>query len=206
MDVIVSWFALHANHAHFIIFGLLLLAGFCLPISEEVMLIMSGFLASSIIPDHDVHLFLAAFLGCYFSDWIAYWLGRLVGARLYSVKWFQFALNARRVKRLGRFYERHGFLTLVVGRFIPFGVRNGIFMTAGIGRMHFGKFAAIDLGGCAIFSSLLFTLAYSFGKNYDHLVAIVQKGNVLIFALFIVTILSGVLVLWARRKPRTEPI
>src|SRR5690348_10457707 len=118
METLLQWLSLHADHAHFIIFGLLILAGFSLPVSEELMLIVSGVLASSIIPDQTFYLFLAVFLGCYFSDWIAYWLGRLMGQKLYTIKWLPFVLNEKRVQRLRYFYNRYGFLTLFIGRFI----------------------------------------------------------------------------------------
>ena len=38
------------------------------------------------------------------------------------------------------FYKKYGALTLVIGRFIPFGVRNAIFLTSGISKMPFAKF------------------------------------------------------------------
>ncbi|HXF28837.1 MAG TPA: DedA family protein, partial [Chlamydiales bacterium] len=178
----------------------LMLAGFSLPVSEELMLVVGGVMASSIIPEHTFHLFFAVFLGCYFSDWIAYWLGRLMGSRLYHVKWLQFALSEKRVKRLAHFYERYGFLTLFFGRFIPFGVRNGIFMTAGVGKMHFGKFALIDAIGCLFFSASLFYLAYSFGQNYETLCQLIQVSNGIIFALFTCLIVATGLYLWLRRR------
>ena len=186
METLLQWLTLHADNAHFIIFGLLLLAGFSLPISEEFMLIAGGVLASNVIPDNCLELFLAVYLGCYFSDCIAYWLGRYFGKKLYSVKWLSFCFKESRVKKLNLFYERYGFLTLVVGRFIPFGVRNGIFMTAGIGKMHFGKFALIDAIGCFFFSLLIFSLAYSFGRNYENFSQMLNQGNWVLFTTFIV--------------------
>ena len=151
MEPLLEWLTQYADSAHYIIFGLLILAGFSLPVSEEIMLIASGVLASSVIPDHTVHLFVAVFLGCYLSDWIAYWLGRLFGEKLFKLKWLPFSLNENRMKRVECFYKKYGFITLFVGRFIPFGIRNGIFMTAGVGKMHFGKFILSDGFGCFSF-------------------------------------------------------
>lgn len=206
METFLEWLTLHADNAHFIIFGLLMLAGFSLPVSEELMLIIGGVLASSVIPDHTVHLFLAVLFGCYFSDLIAYWLGRINGHRLYNIKWLPFSLNEKRVARLKWFYDNYGFLTLFIGRFIPFGVRNAIFMTAGIGKMHFGKFALSDGIGCFVFSSLLFFLAYSFGKNYEAMRGMLQQGNIIIFTLFVVAGGASALYFWLRKKPVTEQV
>ena len=66
METFLEWLTLHAAHAHYILFGLLMISGFSLPVSEELMLIVGGVLASSIIPEHTIHLFLAVFLGCNF--------------------------------------------------------------------------------------------------------------------------------------------
>ncbi|MDB6081018.1 MAG: putative rane protein [Chlamydiia bacterium] len=206
METLLEWLSLHADNAHFILFGLLMLAGFSLPVSEELILILGGVLASSVIPENTIHLFMAVFLGCYFSDWIAYWLGRGLGKRLYNVKWLPFSLNEKRVERLKWFYDNYGFWTLFIGRFIPFGVRNGIFMTAGIGKMHFGKFALSDAIGCFVFSAALFSLAYSFGKNYDVMRDLLRKGNIVIFALFMVAVVSTILYFWLRKKPVASEI
>jgi membrane-associated protein len=200
MESLVQWFSIHGQHAHYILFGLLLLAGFSLPISEEVMLMIGGILASSFIPERTIHLFFGVFLGCYFSDWIAYWLGRFLGYRLYSVRWLHFALCEKRVAKLNRFFASYGFLTLVIGRFIPFGVRNGIFMTAGIGKMHFGKFALIDILGCFCFSLLLFSLAYYCGANYEALAGTIKKGKVILFILFVLTVCAIGVVLWIKKR------
>jgi len=203
METLLQWLSLHADNAHFIIFGLLVLTGFSLPISEELMLIATGVLASSVIPDNTIHLFLAGLLGCYFSDCVAYWLGRRMGVKLYNVKWLPFSLTEKRVAKMKWFYDNYGFLTLFVGRFIPFGVRNCIFMTAGIGKMHFGKFAASDAVGCLFFSTLIFALAYSFGKNYEIVSQVMHQSNLIIFALFLVGAI-GVGMYFAFRK-KTAP-
>ena len=161
---------------------------------------MSGFLASAVIPDHTWHLFLAVFAGCYFSDWIAYWLGRLVGAKLYHVAWLHFALHEGRLKKISHFFSKHGLWTLVVGRFIPFGVRNGIFMTAGIGKMHFGKFALIDLSGCLFFSSLLFSCAYYCGRNFETMAHWMHRGNQIIFFSFVGIAIATFAGVWIKKR------
>jgi membrane-associated protein len=200
MESLVQWFSTHGQNAPYILFGLLLLAGFSLPISEEVMLMIAGVLASSFIPERTLPLFFAVFLGCYFSDWIAYWIGRFLGYRLYSVRFLHFAFCERKVKKLNRFFSSYGFLTLVIGRFIPFGVRNGIFMTAGVGKMHFGKFALIDLLGCFSFSLLIFSLAYYCGENFEALAKAIKKGNAILFIIFVVTLCAIGGILWIKKR------
>jgi membrane protein DedA with SNARE-associated domain len=208
MESLLDWLTSHADSAHFIIFGLLMLAGFSLPVSEEFMLIASGVLASSVIPDHTVHLFIAVFLGCYFSDWIAYWLGRQFGEKLFQLKWLPFSLNENRLKRVEYFYNKYGFFTLFVGRFIPFGVRNGIFMSAGVGKMHFGKFIISDGIGCFIFSLLIFSLSYYFGKNYEDVQTVLHHGGLALFGACMLCVLAAIIYLYVKKKTsaRRDPI
>jgi len=206
METFLQWLTVHANEAHYILFGLLMISGFSLPVSEELILIVGGVLASSIIPENTIHLFIAVFLGCYFSDWIAYWLGRVLGDKLYHIRWLSFALSERRILKLKWFYARYGTLALLLGRFIPFGVRNGIFMTAGVGKMHFGKFALIDGIGCLFFSAILFSLAYSFGKNYETLCSVIDVSNFILFGCFLALVAGSLTYLKFRKRPADAAI
>ncbi len=169
IESIAEWLTLHADHAPFLLFGLLLLTGCSLPISEDVLVIASGVLASTVLPEKTVPLFLAAFFGSYLSDWIAYWIGRGVGHKLTAHFFSKDTLTGRRKALIERFFIRYGFLTLFIGRFIPFGIRNSVFMAAGAGKMHFGRFLLGDGIGCLAFSSLIFYLAFRCGENYDRL-------------------------------------
>ena len=178
----------NAQHAHWLIFGVLILAGLNVPISEDLMLVTSGVLASTVVPENTTKLFVCVFLGCYLSDWIAYWIGRRLGPKLWKFKWFASMVCKKRFKQMKVFYQNYGFLTLLVGRFIPFGVRNCLFITAGMTRMHFGKFVFSDGIACLISNTALFTLAYSFGKNHEILFEYLKTYNLLVFGLFITTL------------------
>lgn len=204
MESLLQFLSLHADYAHILIFGLLMLTGLSLPISEELIILMGGILASSVIPDRTFHLLIAAFLGCYLSDWVAYWLGRFLGTRLINSRWLCFVFNAKKQEKLRHYYRKYGFWTLLVGRFIPFGVRTGVFLSAGIARMHFGKFALCDCLGCILFSLLLFVPAYYCGKNCEIISSIVYRSNIIIFILF--TLGGAAALLWVRKKtkPQTE--
>ncbi len=200
MDNLIVWITEHAQHAHWFIFIAILLAGFNIPISADVLIVGAAVLAATLIPQHIWHLYLAIFLGCYFSAWIAYWCGRLLGTRLSRFRWFQKFFPAERIEKIQKFYNRHGLWTLIVGRFIPFGVRNCIFMSSGISRVSFFRFALQDLPACLIWSSLSFYLFYSLGKNFHTLVAHLKIVNVIIFLAFGVTVIT---LLWYKRRKKT---
>ncbi len=167
VESLLEWLSVHADQAHYIIFGLLVLTGLSVPISEDAMLIVSGILASTVIPDHTWHLFCGVFLGCYASDCIAYGIGRFFADKLLRSRWLFFSLSEDRLARLQSFYKKYGVLTLLVGRCIPFGVRNGIFMAAGASKMTFSHFFITDGISCFFFSLAIFFASYSCAQNYD---------------------------------------
>ncbi len=190
MDFIINFIFEHAQHAHWIIFGALMLAGLNIPISEDLMIIISAILASSIIPSNTFILFAAVFLGAYLSDWMVYWIGRVLGIKLWKNRWFRKTVPKRKLSKVKLFYKKYGFLTLLIGRFIPFGVRNCLFLTAGMTKMNFAKFAISDGIACFCSNITLFSIAYAIGKNYSSLFHYVKKVNIFIFLLFIFTIIS----------------
>ncbi len=201
METIIQFILEHAVHAHWLIFLSLILAGFNVPISEDLMIVISGLLAATVVPENTVYLFIGVFLGCYISDWISYWIGRLLGPKLWKIKWFAKTIPKKRLHQTRHFYEKYGFWTLLIGRFIPFGVRNCLFLTAGMGKMHFGKFLFSDGIACIISNTALFTTTYLLGKNYQILFSFLKTFNIAIFSAFIVTIIG---VIWYKRRKNRQ--
>jgi len=197
MDFLIAWISDHGQYAHWFIFGAILLAGANIPISADLLIVCGAILAATVVPEHALHIYLAIFLGCYFSAWIAYGLGRFAGRKLLSFKWFAKILPEERLNKIDQFYTKHGFLTLLIGRFIPFGVRNCIFMTTGISQMPFLKFAGFDLVACFIWSSLSFYVFYTLGQNYEILCQHLKTFNLLLFASFGVTLIA---LIWYKRR------
>ncbi len=198
MESLLGWLTAHAEHAYILVFFLLVVTGLSVPISEDVMLVASGVLAATVIPEHTLHLFLAVFLGTYASDNIAYGLGRFFGDKLCRMAWFQKILNPRRLEWLQSFMHRYGTWTLFLGRFIPFGFRNGIFMTAGFGKMPFMKFMLSDGVACLLFTALIFFAAYFVGQNYDKLLNSLHTAGLV--SLLIVVIAALLVIGYAVRK------
>src|SRR5262249_54530028 len=97
------------------------------------------------------------------------------------------------------FYEKHGLLTLMIGRFIPFGVRNGIFMTTGLSKMPFMVFALRDALACFLWCSVTFSLFYTLSQHKDILLASFKTFNLLIFLAFSVTVIG---VIWYKRRTK----
>ena len=205
MEAFLDFFSQYAAYSHYLIFLALMAAGLNVPLSEDLLIITGGVLASTVVPENTEKLFIAIFLGSYLSDWEAYWVGRLLGPKLWNIRWFSRMVSKKRVQQAHSFYEKYGFLTLLVGRFIPFGVRNCLFLTAGLGRMNFLKFIISDGIACIISNLTLFSLAYTFGKNYDKLLSYMKEANVGLFSIFVLIVLSYTI--WSffkAKRPKTS--
>ncbi len=197
MDNLIEFIIAHKTAAPFIAFFLVLLAGFSLPISIDIILVACAFLAATALKSHAVSLYLSMVVGCALSAWIAYFIGRTFGKKLLKIKWFAKMLPADRLQKIRSFYEKHGFKTFIIGRFIPFGVRNCLFMSSGMSKMPFGKFVFRDGVGCFIWATVSFYLFFRLGQNLDTLVSYLKTFNVLIFSLFAVAVISYI---WYKRK------
>ncbi len=134
MEDLISYICAHAYEAHWIIFILLLLSGFNIPISEDLLLLSGGAIAGSCIPDHTLKLYIWVFLGAYLSAWEAFWLGRL-RPKLYKIPMIARSITPERLELLGICTSKFGVFTFIVGRFMPGGIRNALFFTSGFTKM-----------------------------------------------------------------------
>ena len=66
--------------------------------------------------------------------------------------------------RTQRFYEKHGGKTVVLARFVPI-VRTFAPFVAGVGRMHYPRFLAFDVGGGILWVWGFGLLGYFFGNT-----------------------------------------
>lgn len=179
MDALIDAIQNQIEYAPVIIFGVLLLAGLNIPVSEDGMLFIAASLAIK-NPEILAELFLAVYLGAYCSDLICYGLGRILGPKILEISFFARMIRQDQIDRIHDYYQRYGILTLIFGRFIPFGIRNGLFLSAGLGKMSVIKFAISDLFACTISSIIFFSLYYHYGTA---VIEYIMEFNALIFIL-----------------------
>jgi len=191
----------HAHHAHWYIFGAIILAGFNIPFSTDVMILIAAILAATIVPEHTWLLYFSILVGCYLSAMCAYWLGRIIGSAFCKKKFFSKWLSPQRLLKIKQFYNKYGLWTLVLGRFIPFGVRNCIFMSSGMSKMPFGKFILMDALACTVWCSTCFYLFFTLSQNYELIWHYLKTFNLLIFAAFSVTVIS---IIWYKSRKKTR--
>jgi len=193
MEMILEYIQANVAIAPYLIFGLLFLAGFNLPVSEDIMLFVSALIASK-NPEYTYQLFAAVFLGAYVSDLICYgFMGRFLGNKIFKLKFFASIASPEKIEKVNNFYNKYGIMTLLIGRFIPFGVRNALFLTAGLGKMNAWKFAISDLIACTISCVSFFALYYNYGET---VIEYVKKGNIILFSIALI----GVVIFFIKKK------
>ncbi|MFY7843404.1 MAG: DedA family protein [Rhabdochlamydiaceae bacterium] len=185
-ELIVNFIQEHIQYAHWVFFFSLLLAGLNIPISSDAIVISSALIAAKISPQHTLRLYLSIFLGSLFSAWISYSIGRLIGPYLQKNRIFRKILSENRLSKIKDFYSKYGFWSLIIGRFIPFGFRNCLFMSSGFTGLPFFTFIWRDLIACFIWSFSLFNFIYHLGQNY--LVLYDRSVYILCFMLLMVAV------------------
>jgi membrane protein DedA with SNARE-associated domain len=168
----------------------LILAGLNIPISED-LIIITGALVSRVNGSLLVPSLLAIYAGVIISDFLVYLIGTWVRKGTIKRKFAARILSLKLAERIRRYLDKFGIFTFIVCRFIPFGVRNTLFMTSGLFGLPFRLFALYDIIAVAISTNVLFFLVYRFGEDIKKPMKAV---GIILFAFFV----SGILALLAR--------
>lgn len=184
-----------APYVQFISCGLLVLSGLNLPISEDMVIIISASIAATVIPHNLFYIFAGCLLGAYMSDIVSYSIGRFgIKKLLYSpflvrLKFIDPASLELKISTMTRYFNRYGGKTLFFGRFIPMGMRNVIFMTCGFIKMKVPKFLIIDFCAVTCTSFILFSLGYTFGNNYAVILPYLERYKYVVAGIVVCAII-----------------
>lgn len=124
------------------------------------------FTAGALVAQEELHfplwlLCLMVTVAAFAGDQNAYWIGRRIGPRLFNRPDSRF-FKREHIEETHRYFERYGGATVIIARFIPI-VRTYSAASAGIGRMHYPKFAAYDLVGAVLWGCGVTLLGYALG-------------------------------------------
>jgi len=135
-------------------------------------------------------LIAAAILG----DQCNYLIGRRIGPKVFQweqSRWF----NRRAFDQAHAFYEKHGGITIVLARFMPF-IRTFAPFVAGVAEMSRAKFSAYNIGGALLWVLSLTLAGYAFGN-----VPWVQDNlSKIIWALILIPGLIALVGAWRARR------
>jgi membrane protein DedA with SNARE-associated domain len=157
------------------LFLVLFLAGLGVPIPEEVPILASGILAREGVVRWWLML-LVCLLGVLTGDGVLYWIGRHWGVRVLSWRPVRWLLTVEREQALMAAYRQHGVKIVFTARHVM-GLRAAAFLTAGIARIPFGKFMAVDLAGALVGVPVSFGLAFFFTDQLEQIMAGVHRAE-----------------------------
>ena len=187
---------------YFVIFGILLLCGFGLPLPEDVVLFAAGMLSYKGLTD--IHIMVAvAFAGVMIGDGTIFMLGHKFGSRLTRKPFFERVLSPEKLAGIKDRFHEHGNKIVFAARFMP-GLRTPVFFTAGTLHLPFRVFLFYD-GLAALISVPTITyLVWHFGSQVEYVVNAVRSVEHGVVFLIAAIILFVVLKVWWGRRSHAK--
>jgi membrane protein DedA with SNARE-associated domain len=177
----------------------LLLAALNLPISED-LIIITGAILSHEDSSNLLHNLAAIYFGVVAGDFLAYWVGTRVRKGAAKVSVFTKVIPESAMNKMRHYLDKYGIFTFIVGRFIPFGVRNTLCFSSGFFDLRLRKFIVYDLVSSLISVNTLFFLVYEFGEEMAKPIEIAGTVLFIAFALAIISFVVSLIVKWRRSK------
>lgn len=132
------------------------------------------------------------------GDQLNYTIGRFIGPKVFhweDSRWF----NRKAFDAAHNFYEKHGGITIILARFMPF-IRTFAPFVAGVAQMNRATFTAFNVIGALIWVVGLTTVGYLFGN----LPFVQQHLSKIIWALILIPGLIALFGAWkAHRQEST---
>ena len=187
LETIVEFLQNYQEYSLAMIFGMLILCGFGLPIPEDITLIAAGILSGLI------------------GDGIMFIGGRLFGYKLQKYTPLRKVLPPSRFAWVQRQFRKYGVWALFFARFMP-GLRAPIYLAAGMSRrVSYLKFLLLD-GAAALISVPVWVGMGHYGaQNRDNLARWMSNGhNITLVVIGVVILAVVILVIRNRKKAKKE--
>jgi membrane protein DedA with SNARE-associated domain len=163
-------------------------------VPSEVILPLGGYLAERGRLD-PVWVLVAATAGSLAGAWVLYGLGAALGEKRSTALLARLPLvDADDVERAIRWFERHGWWAVFVGRLMP-GVRSLVSLPAGTARMNLALFSVLTLVGSAVWNGALVGAGMALGTQWRT----VEEHSTVLDAVMIAAVVGAVALLAVRR-------
>lgn len=146
---------------------------------DSLLFAVGALAASDGSPLHIVAITVLLVVAAILGDAVNYAVGRRLGPKVFSRE-SSWLLNKQHLVRTQQFYEKHGGKTIFLARFVPI-IRTFAPFVAGIGQMHYRRFALYNVTGGITWVVLFTTAGYFFGglpwvKDRFHIVILAIIG------------------------------
>jgi len=200
--------SLHLGYA--VVFSVLVLCGFGLPLPEDIVLVTGGLLAwrASDLAEatvsgmlHDVGLLSMigfGLAGILVGDSIIYLAGRRLGHRLAELRPLRRIITPEKLTEAEQLLRRRGPLVVVIARFLP-GLRAPTYFTVGHAKVPYWEFLLFDGAAAAVSAPLWVCLGFYFGSNIaEALRASTRFGHLILAA--VLAVVAGLGIRWWQRR------
>ena len=196
--MILQWVT---HYGYAAIFSLLVLGIVGLPVPDETLLALTGFLIfkGKLLW---VPTYLSALLGTVSGISLSYTIGRIGGKRFLKRYGRPLHVTPALVNKVHAWFGSRGRWTLMIGYFVP-GVRHVIAIVAGSSETEFHVFALFAYSGALIWSAVFILAGYYLGESWAAFPDLMRKlaVGVCIFAL----VTFGVFAFLRSRKKKMGP-
>jgi membrane-associated protein len=164
----------------------------------DSLLFAAGALAAAGVMDLMTILLLLN-LAAVAGDNMNYWIGRFLGPKVFTEN--RRFLNRKYLLRTQAFYEKHGGKAVIMARFVPI-VRTFAPFVAGIGRMHYPRFLAFDIGGGVLWVWSFGLLGFFFGEHP----VVEENFGIVILAIIGLSLVPVIIELWRARRRGSDAV
>ncbi len=180
-----------------LLFGVIMLAGVGIPISEEILIVPAGFLIErGVLPFWSTVA--AAWTGVVLADLIWMLLVRRFAHKLLSIRLFRRMFHPRRILEIKYMLDKWGAWVVVMGRILP-AARTPVITAAGLAHMPIGKFMLGESVGAAKSVAWQLSVGWLIAKGLGESV---YDKHVRDAVLIGVGVLALIVVAWWWRKRR----
>jgi membrane protein DedA with SNARE-associated domain len=210
---LLSGHSLHA--AYVVVFTVLLLCGFGLPLPEDVVLVTGGVLAWLASPlevatfrgmFHDTGLLTmiaAGLAGILAGDSVIFVAGRKFGARVAEIRPLRRIITPQKMEQVEKLIRRRGNVVVMVARFLP-GLRAPTYFTVGHARLPYWEFLLFDGVAALISAPLWVCLGFYFGSNIEEAGRAAKHFGHYILAAVLVVV-AGLAIRWWQKRHQPPP-
>jgi membrane protein DedA with SNARE-associated domain len=200
--------------AYAVVFSVLLLCGFGLPLPEDIILVTGGLLAwrghpiepmtfRNMVQDGHLLTMIAFGLGGILAgDSVIFLAGRKLGHRVAEFRLLRRIVTPQKLMDAEKLLRRRGNVVVVLARFLP-GLRAPTYFTVGHAKLPYWEFLLFDGAAALISAPLWVCLGFFFGSNIGEALRTAAHFSryILAAALLAVALLVGRWWLRRRRKP-----
>lgn len=172
--------------SYFALFAILLAAGLGLPLPEDIPLVAAGWLVHQGKADLTL-MIITGMLGVMVGDSLIFNMGRKYGRNLVGHRWLQRIAKPWLMLKAERMFANHGAKIVFAGRFMP-GIRAVIFLTAGVFRVPYWKFALIDGTAAIISVPVWVVLGKVFGSQIERVFGAGRDATIAVVAILVVLV------------------